>query len=46
MTKLNGVDMLMHGLIKVKKGLIDPVDLENEIGYIKLFKNNKQKRSH
>lgn len=46
MTKLNGIDMLMHGLIKVKKGLIDPVDLENEIGYIKLFKNNKQKRSH
>ena len=31
---LNGVPMMVHGLLKVKRGLIDPYDLEDEMEYI------------
>ena len=39
MKNLNGVDMLMHGLIKVKKGISDPFEMEKELGYIELYSN-------
>ncbi|MCC2645586.1 MAG: hypothetical protein K0R94_1364, partial [Burkholderiales bacterium] len=28
--------MMAHGLIKVKRGLIDPLDLEDELEYLQL----------
>ena len=28
--------MMGHGLIKVKRGIIDPLDLEDELEYIQL----------
>ncbi|HLX54120.1 MAG TPA: ATPase, T2SS/T4P/T4SS family, partial [Aquella sp.] len=34
--ELNGIPMMGHGLIKVKCGLIDPLDLEDELEYIQL----------
>lgn len=37
MGKLRGVDMLMHGLLKVKKCISDPFELEKELGYIELY---------
>ena len=36
LNKLNGIPMMIHGLLKVKRGLIDPLDLEDELEYIKL----------
>lgn len=39
MKDLKGIDMLMHGLLKVKKGISDPFLLETELGYIELYKN-------
>lgn len=37
MKNLKGVDMIMHGLLKVKKGISDPFELEKELGYIELY---------
>lgn len=34
--QLKGVPMMAHGLLKVKFGLIDPFDLEDELEYIQL----------
>jgi len=34
--ELNGIPMMGHGLIKVKRGVIDPLDLEDELEYIQL----------
>ncbi len=34
--KLNGIPMLVHGLLKVKRGIVDPYDLEEELKYIQL----------
>lgn len=34
--ELNGIPMMGHGLIKVKRGIIDPLDLEDELEYIQL----------
>jgi general secretion pathway protein E len=34
--ELKGMPMMAHGLIKVKRGLIDPLDLEDELEYIQL----------
>lgn len=34
--ELNGIPMMGHGLIKVKQGLIDPLDLEDELEYVQL----------
>ena len=31
---LNGIPMMAHGLIKIKRGLVDPYDLEDELEYI------------
>lgn len=39
MNNLKGVDMLMHGLLKVKKGISDPFEIEKELGYIELYKS-------
>lgn len=39
MFNLKGVDMMMHGLLKVKKGISDPFELEKELGYIEIYKN-------
>lgn len=39
MKDLKGVDMIMHGLLKVKKGISDPFELEKELGYIEVYKN-------
>ena len=39
MKELKGVDMVMHGLLKVKKGISDPFELEKELGYIEVYKN-------
>ncbi len=36
LSKLNGVSMMMHGLLKVSRGEIDPTDLEDELEYINL----------
>lgn len=33
---LKGVDMNMHGLIKVKQGYADPIETERDLGYIEL----------
>ncbi len=33
---LNGIPMMGHGLIKVKRGIIDPLDLEDELEYMQL----------
>lgn len=34
--ELNGIPMMVHGLLKVKRGLIDPLDLEDELEYMQL----------
>ncbi|HLX54581.1 MAG TPA: ATPase, T2SS/T4P/T4SS family, partial [Aquella sp.] len=34
--QLNGTPMMAHGLIKVKRGIVDPLDLEDELEYIQL----------
>ena len=34
--ELNGIPMMAHGLIKVKRGEVDPLDLEDELEFIKL----------
>jgi type II secretory ATPase GspE/PulE/Tfp pilus assembly ATPase PilB-like protein len=34
--QLNGIPMMGHGLIKVKRGIIDPLDLEDELEYIQI----------
>lgn len=36
LSELNGIPMMGHGLIKVKRGVIDPRDLEDELEYIQL----------
>lgn len=36
LSELNGLPMMGHGLIKVKRGIIDPLDLEDELEYIQL----------
>jgi type II secretory ATPase GspE/PulE/Tfp pilus assembly ATPase PilB-like protein len=36
LSELNGIPMMGHGLIKVKRGIIDPFDLEDELEYIQL----------
>lgn len=33
---LRGIPMMVHGLLKVKRGLVDPWDLEDELKYIEL----------
>lgn len=33
---LGGVPMMVHGLIKMKQGVLDPLDLEDELEFIKL----------
>ncbi|MBP9742319.1 MAG: Flp pilus assembly complex ATPase component TadA [Burkholderiales bacterium] len=35
---LHGMPMMAHGLLKVKRGLIDPYDLEDELEFIQLPK--------
>ncbi len=35
---LNGIPMMTHGLLKVKRGIIDPFDLEDELEFIQLPK--------
>jgi type II secretory ATPase GspE/PulE/Tfp pilus assembly ATPase PilB-like protein len=39
---LNGVPMMAHGLIKVKRGIVDPYDLEDELEYIHLPESFKK----
>lgn len=34
--ELHGIPMMVHGLLKVKHGEIDPLDLEDELEYIQL----------
>lgn len=34
--QLNGIPMMAHGLLKVKHGEVDPLDLEDELEFIKL----------
>ena len=34
--ELNGIPMMVHGLLKVKRGIVDPLDLEDELKYIEL----------
>ncbi len=41
--RLNGISMMVHGLLKVKRGLIDPLDLEDELEYIQLPAGINQK---
>ena len=36
LTELSGVPMMIHGLLKVKRGLVDPLDLEDELEFIQL----------
>ena len=36
LSNLNGIPMMVHGLLKVKRGEIDPLDLEDELEYIQL----------
>lgn len=36
--ELSGITMMMHGLLKVKRSLIDPLDLEDELEYINIPK--------
>lgn len=43
MNDLKGIDMVMHGLLKVKKGISDPFELEKELGYIEVYKNVDKK---
>jgi general secretion pathway protein E len=33
---MSGMSMMQHGLLKVKDGIVDPRDLEQELGYIEL----------
>ncbi|MFN7093898.1 MAG: GspE/PulE family protein [Burkholderiales bacterium] len=39
LSKLNGIPMMQHGLLKVKRGIIDPIDLEEELEYIQIPEN-------
>jgi general secretion pathway protein E len=34
--QLQGIPMMVHGLLKVKRGIVDPFDLEDELKYIEL----------
>ncbi len=36
---LKGIDMQMHGLIKVKQGLADPIEMERELGQFDLHED-------
>lgn len=36
LNELNGIPMMVHGLLKVKRGMVDPLDLEDELKYIEL----------
>jgi type II secretory ATPase GspE/PulE/Tfp pilus assembly ATPase PilB-like protein len=38
MTELQGIDMLMHAVIKIKMGICDPLDIEKELGFIRFCK--------
>lgn len=36
LSNLNGIPMMVHGLLKLKRGIFDPLDLEDELEYIQL----------
>lgn len=36
LNKLDGMPMMVHGLLKVRRGEVDPLDLEDELEYIQL----------
>lgn len=36
MQELKGIDMLMHGIIKIKRGICDPHEIEKELGFLEL----------